>query len=66
MSKITEAIEILTALGLPKAQQNTRSGLTLLALATINPKTPWNDSKPALLRTVDIMAFIRDRGSSAP
>lgn len=60
MSKIAEAIEILTALGLPTAQQNARSGLTLLALATIKPKTPWNDSKPALLRTVDIMAFIRD------
>ena len=28
MSKIDEAVEILKALGLPKGQQNERSGLT--------------------------------------
>jgi len=32
MSKTTQAIEILKALGLPKAQQNERCALTLLAL----------------------------------
>lgn len=60
MSRITEAAEILTALGLPKAQQNDRSALTLIALANIKPKTSWSDSESSLLRTVDIMAFIRD------
>jgi len=60
LSRITEAAEILTALGLPKAQQNARSALTLLALANIKPKTPWKDAESPLLRTVDIMAFIRE------
>lgn len=60
MSKITEAAAILASLGLPKAQQNERSALTLLALATIKPNTPWKDARAELLRTVDIMGFIRD------
>lgn len=59
MSKISEAAEILAALGLPRAQQNDRSALTLLALANIKPQTPWKDAVAPLLRTVDIMAFIR-------
>ena len=40
MSKIDEAIAILKALGLPKAQQNERSALTLLALVDLKEKTP--------------------------
>ncbi len=59
MSKISEAAEILAALGLPRAQQNDRSALTLLALANIKPPTPWKSAEAPLLRTVDIMAFIR-------
>ena len=31
MSKTDEAVEVLTALGLPRSQQNERSALTLLA-----------------------------------
>lgn len=60
MSKVTEAAAILAALGLPRAQQNDRSALTLLALANIKARTPWKDAESPLLRTVDIMAFIRD------
>ena len=41
MSKITEAQEILRALGLPAAQQNEMSALTLLALCSIKEDTPW-------------------------
>jgi hypothetical protein len=41
MSKREEAREILKSLGLPKAQQNERSSLTLLALAGLSEKTPW-------------------------
>jgi len=59
LSKISEAAEILAALGLPRAQQNDRSALTLLALANIKPPTPWKSAEAPLLRTVDIMAFIR-------
>lgn len=59
MSKITEATEILASLGLPRAQQNERSALTLLALANVLPKTSWADASSQLLRTVDAMAFMR-------
>ena len=41
MSKQDEALEILRAFGLPRAQQNERSALTLLALARLGPKDPW-------------------------
>src|SRR5262249_18510938 len=59
LSKVPEAAAILASLGLPKAQQNDRSALTLLALANIKPNTSWKDAEAPLLRTVDIMAFIR-------
>lgn len=60
MSKTEDAVSILVTLGLPRAQQNERSGLTLLALAGLKPKTPWKDAAALLLRTVDIMDFMRD------
>ena len=60
MSKIQEAAAILEAIGLPKAQTNDRSALTLLALAGIGPDADWADSGQNTHRTVDIMAFIRD------
>ncbi len=60
MSRTEDAIAILAALGLPKAQQNERSGLTLLALAGLRPKTQWSAATAPLLRTVDIMDFMRD------
>ncbi len=52
-------MSILTALGLPKAQQNERSALTLLSLAGLGPKTKWSSATTPLLRTVDIMEFMR-------
>ena len=52
---------MLKELGLPIAQQNDRSALTLLALAGISPKTQWRHAKQSLLRTVDIMQFMRDK-----
>ena len=45
MSKITEAQEILKALGLPAAQQNEMSALVLLALCSIKEDTPWAKAK---------------------
>lgn len=61
MPSIREAAEILKALGLPKAQQNERSALTLLALANLGPRTKWDSAEQPLLRTVDIMDFMRQR-----
>ncbi len=59
MNKVDEAIEILRELGLPKQQQNERSGLTLLALANVEPDGKWKKAEQRLLRTVDMMEFMR-------
>lgn len=44
MSKLTEAQQILAAFGLPKQQQNERSGLTLLALCHLKETDIWKAS----------------------
>jgi adenine-specific DNA-methyltransferase len=41
MSKIEEAISILAELGFPRAQQNERSALSLLALVQLREKGSW-------------------------
>lgn len=58
MSKQNEALEVLQALGLPRAQQNERSALTLLALAGLGPKDSWAKTNNGALRIWDIMAFM--------
>lgn len=60
MNKIDEAIAILKALGLPKAQQNERSALTLLALIDLKEDTPWSQSKKRAIRIHDILMFIQE------
>ena len=60
MSKINDAIKILEVLGMPRAQRNERSALVLLALAGVQPKGSWKNSRQPLLRIWDIMGFIRD------
>lgn len=58
MSKIEEAKVILKALGLPKAQRNEMSALTLLALCDIKEDDRWeNARKVSLGVTKGIMAF---------
>lgn len=61
MSKIAEAQVILKALGLPSAQQNDMSALTLLALCSIKEDTPWADATRTSKRiTKEIMAFVNE------
>jgi hypothetical protein len=60
VSKIDEAISILASLGLPAAQQNERSALTLLALAKLGPDDAWAKVQRPLLRIWDIMGFMWD------
>lgn len=65
MSKIAEAQEILKALGLPSAQQNDMSALTLLALCSIKKDTPWADATRTSQRiTKEIMAFVNENYKS--
>ncbi len=62
MDKIKQGQEVLKALGLPAAQQNEISALTLLALVGVGPKDSW--AKAARERcsvSKTIMAFIAER-----
>ncbi|MDP2982981.1 MAG: hypothetical protein Q8O92_06615 [Candidatus Latescibacter sp.] len=61
MTILEEAIEILTALGLPRQQRNERSALTLLALAGRTRENTWKDIQTPLLRIIDIMDWMRDK-----
>jgi adenine-specific DNA-methyltransferase len=60
MSKREDALEIIKSLGLPRQQQNERSCLTLLALAGLKEGDSWENVSRPLLRTVDIMDWMRD------
>jgi adenine-specific DNA-methyltransferase len=55
--KTEEAIYLLKQLGLPKAQQNERSGLTLLALLDLKPNDSWRNSGNPLLGITEMMNF---------
>jgi type II restriction enzyme len=59
--RIEEAQEILKAFGLPTAQQNEISALTLLALASVGPDDPWIKAVRSS-RTIskNIMTFIAE------
>jgi adenine-specific DNA-methyltransferase len=61
MGKIEQAQEILEALGLPAAQQNEISALTLLSLAQLSEDTPWKNAKSESLRVHDILSEIKRR-----
>ena len=58
--RIDEALEILSALGLPRAQQNERSAMTLLALLDLKPKTPWAESGAPLRGIRPMMDFFAE------
>ena len=58
--RVQEALSILKALGLPKAQQNERSALTLLALIGLKPEMRWQEAEAPLMGITPIMEFIRE------
>ncbi|MFA5032757.1 MAG: BsuBI/PstI family type II restriction endonuclease [bacterium] len=60
MPKIKDAIDILKEIGLPKAQQNERSSLTLLALLNLKENVSWSESKKRIIRIHDILVFIQE------
>jgi hypothetical protein len=55
--RLDEAREVLVALGLPRAQQNDRSALTLLALVNVTPAIPWAQAADPLMGIAPIMDF---------
>lgn len=60
LTRIQEVIGILQDLGMPAAQQNERSGWTLLALLDVKRRTPWKKAKKRTIRIHDIMRFVED------
>ena len=59
MDRIAAARDILKALGLPPAQQNEMSALTLLALCRLGPDDAWHIAqRQGSTITKDVMAFV--------
>lgn len=57
--RIKAANQILTSLGLPRAQQNERSALCLLALLNLTPNKPWSKAENPLMGITPIMDWAR-------
>ncbi|MGH8427943.1 MAG: BsuBI/PstI family type II restriction endonuclease [Gammaproteobacteria bacterium] len=61
--RITDAKEILVSLGLPRAQQNERSALSLLALLDLTPRKPWAQAENPYMGITPIMDWAREHYS---
>ncbi|MBN3939477.1 MAG: Eco57I restriction-modification methylase domain-containing protein [Nostoc sp. NMS9] len=57
-TRIDEALQILIELGLPRAQLNERSALTLLALLDLKPTVPWEAATSPLMGITPMMEFM--------
>jgi hypothetical protein len=58
--RIKVAYQILASLGLPRAQQNERSALCLLALLNLTPGRPWSKAENPLIGITPIMDWARE------
>lgn len=59
--RVAEAQHALTLLNFDRERTNERSALVLLALLGLRPSTPWAKARSPRLRTVELMAWLRDR-----
>ena len=59
-TRVSQALELLQMIGIPREQQNERSALTLLALADIKPRKPWKGATAPLRRITEMMDWMRD------
>ena len=59
-NKIADALQVLENLGMPRAQQNDRSALCLLALLDLKKGESWADAKDPLVGITPMMEFARD------
>ncbi len=57
---IEAANQIIISLGLPRAQQNERSALSLLALLNLTPGKPWAQAENPLVGITPIMDWARE------
>jgi adenine-specific DNA-methyltransferase len=60
MKRIEEAMDVLRSLGLPRAQLNERSALSLLALLDLKPSTKWSKSTAPFCGITPMMDFFRN------
>jgi len=60
MHRTDEALDVLKAIGMPRAQLNERSALTLLALLDLRPDAPWSSASDPLRGITPIMDFARE------
>ena len=58
LQEALEALEVLKLLGLPKAQINERSALTLLALLNLTPERQWSQASQPMLGITPMMDFM--------
>lgn len=58
MSKIDEAMDLLSQVGMPTEQRNERSALVLLALANLSKDEKWSTATPVLIGVTPIMDWI--------
>jgi adenine-specific DNA-methyltransferase len=63
--KVDDALAVLKALDLPRAQQNERSALTLLAMLNLKPHIAWSKAGSPLIGITPVMDFIRDQYGKA-
>lgn len=57
---IKAACQVIISFGLPRAQQNERSALCLLALLNLTPGTSWADAQNPLVGITPIMDWVRE------
>src|SRR6266705_1297697 len=57
--RLQEALSILADRGMPRAQQNDRSALCLLALLDLTPDKPWTEATSPLVVITPIMDWTR-------
>jgi hypothetical protein len=58
--KLNAAHKIILSLGLPRAQQNERSALCLLALLNLTPGKAWGNAENQLMGITPIMDWVRE------
>lgn len=58
--KIEQALDVLASLGMPRAQQNERSALTLLSLLELKPDGDWANIERPMKGVTPIMDWCRD------
>ena len=60
MSKIEQAIKIIESFGIPKEQQNDRSGLTLLSLLNLTEDKTWRECQRPMLGVTPMMNWFEE------